>query len=233
MSDHRAERELLGAWALDAVDDVERAAVERAIREDPEVAAEARALRESAAMLAAAQAAPPPPGLRDTVLAAVATTPQETAPVARRAGPRHQRWLAAAAVLLAAAVPGTLAVQQAQRAQLAEDQVTAITEALARPGAELLSADVAGGGRAIAVVGGDGAIFTVRDLPNLDGDQDYQLWVIDDGAPVSAGIVRARDGLASTEVAQVPDGAVLAMTVEPAGGSAQPTTAPVVAMPPA
>lgn len=260
MSDHRAERELLGAWALDAVDDVERAAVERAIREDPEVAAEARVLRETAAMLAGSQAAPPPPALREAVLAAVATTPQESAPAAgrtagtsreahlpttvpaatagrsgsaRRAAPRHQRWLAAAAVLLAAAVPGTLAVQQAQRARLAEDQVASITEALARPGAELLSADVTGGGRAVAVVGDEGAFFTVRDLPDLGGDQDYQLWVIDDGGPTSAGIVEARGGLASTELDQVPDGAVLAMTVEPAGGSAQPTTTPIVAMPPA
>lgn len=254
MSDHRAERELLGAWALDAVDDVERAAVERAIREDPEVAAEARALRETAAMLATTQAAPPPPALREAVLAAVATTAQEpgagrtgAAPPdeargrtrdpagrrrsARRAG--HQRWLAAAAVLLAAAIPGTLAVQQAQRAQLAEGQVAAITEALARPGAELLSADVTGGGRAVAVVGDDGAFFTVRDLPALGGDRDYQLWVIDDAGPTSAGVVEARDGLASTEVAAVPEGAVLAMTVEPAGGSPQPTTTPIVAMPPA
>ncbi|WP_425554611.1 hypothetical protein, partial [Georgenia daeguensis] len=74
MSEHDAERELLGAWALDAVDDVERAAVERAIREDPELAAEAGALRETAARLADAGAVAPPPALREAVLAAAAGT---------------------------------------------------------------------------------------------------------------------------------------------------------------
>ena len=38
---HDEVRSLLGAWALDAVDDVERATVERALRDDPELAAEA------------------------------------------------------------------------------------------------------------------------------------------------------------------------------------------------
>ncbi|MPV38800.1 hypothetical protein GB881_17450, partial [Georgenia subflava] len=82
MTDHRAERELLGAWALDAVDDVERAAVERAIREDPEVAAEARALRETVARIAEADAVAPPPSLRGEVLTTVTTTPQDGGAVA-------------------------------------------------------------------------------------------------------------------------------------------------------
>ncbi|MGO1583241.1 MAG: hypothetical protein ACTHXO_08475, partial [Actinomycetaceae bacterium] len=77
MSEPDEVRDLLPAWALDAVDDVERARVERALREDPELAAEAQALRETAARLAAGSAVPPPARLRSEVLDAVAATPQE------------------------------------------------------------------------------------------------------------------------------------------------------------
>ncbi|MGC5629177.1 anti-sigma factor domain-containing protein [Georgenia sp. Z1344] len=68
---------LLHAWALDAVDDAERARVERAVEDDPELAAEARALRETAALLASAGSIEPPATLRDHVLDAAARTPQE------------------------------------------------------------------------------------------------------------------------------------------------------------
>lgn len=240
MTDDRA-RELLGAWALDAVDDVERAAVERAIREDPELAEEARALLETAALLAVAQAAPAPLAVRDNVLDAITRTAQED-PVPRarpdragaagsgRGGQRPGRWIAAAAILLAAAVPTGLAVQQAQRAQRAEEQVTSLAEALARPDTQVVRADVEGGGRAVAVVTDDDTFFTAQGLPPLGGDRAYQLWVVVAGSPSSAGVLPADEGSVSAEVGQLPDGAVLALTVEPAGGSPQPTTTPIVTL---
>ncbi|TKR24117.1 hypothetical protein FA014_07865, partial [Cellulomonas hominis] len=49
--DDAATRELLGAWALDALDDAERARVDDLIARDPEAAREARSLRETAAVL--------------------------------------------------------------------------------------------------------------------------------------------------------------------------------------
>jgi anti-sigma-K factor RskA len=239
MNDDRAH-ELLGPWALDAVDDVERAAVERAIREDPELAEEARTLQETAALLALAQGATPPPGLRDDVLAAIARTPQENPVRARpdhagaaptaRGGQHRGRWIAAAAILLAAAVPTGLAVQQAQRAQRAEEQVTSLAEALARPDTQVVRADVEGGGRAVAVITADETIFTAQDLPPLREDRAYQLWVVAEGSPSSAGVLAAHEGSVSAEVDQLPDGAVLALTIEPAGGSTQPTTTPIVTL---
>jgi anti-sigma-K factor RskA len=235
-------RELLGAWALDAVDDVERAAVERAIREDPELAEEARALRETAALLAVGEAAAPPAGVRDNVLTTIAQTEQEDpvprtrpdragAAPAARGGHGRGRWIVAAAVLLATAIPTGLAVQQAQRAQHAEEQVTSLAEALTRPDARVLRADVEGGGRAVAVVTDDDTIFSAQGLPALTDDRAYQLWVIDEGSPSSAGVLPADEGSVSAEVGQLPDGAVLALTVEPAGGSAQPTTTPILTLP--
>ncbi|WP_345043394.1 anti-sigma factor, partial [Georgenia daeguensis] len=140
------------------------------------------------------------------------------------------RCLAAAAVVAAIAVPSGVAVQQAQRADRAEEQTTAIAEALSAPDARLVAEDVTGGGRAVAVVAAGSALFTAQALPVPADERVYQLWVVQDGEASSAGVLRPEDGLVTTRVGDLPDGAVLALTVEPAGGSAQPTTTPVVAL---
>lgn len=266
------ERELLGAWALDALDEAEHEAVERALSRDPELRAEGRALREVAARLADAAAVPAPAELRAHVLGAISGIPQEQPGRAGGAeGPRHlsaagpardadapsgspagttaapsasadvvqlsqyrarrrERWIAAAVVLVAAAVPSVLAVEQGRRAEQAEERIVAVEQALAEPGAELVSGDVAGGGRAVAVVGAGAAVFAADGLAELSADEVYQLWVIGEGGAESAGVLVVDDGRASTELAEVPPGAVLAMTVEPAGGSPQPTSDPIVAI---
>jgi uncharacterized protein (TIGR03083 family) len=67
--DDATARELLGAYALDACDDDEAAAVEAFLERDDDAAGEARRLRETAAWLGATAALVPAPGLRETVLA--------------------------------------------------------------------------------------------------------------------------------------------------------------------
>ncbi|NCT92645.1 hypothetical protein GXB85_17050, partial [Cellulomonas sp. APG4] len=80
---------------LDAVDDLERRAVERLVATDADAAAELAELRAVAARLGAAHETPAPPDVRDRVLAAVARTPQEVPADAPRpatragAGPHH------------------------------------------------------------------------------------------------------------------------------------------------
>ena len=67
------------------------------------------------------------------------------------------------------------------------------------------------------------------DLPPLPEGQTYQLWVIVEGTPVSAGTFDVEpDGSARYDAEPLPpveaDAAVaLAVTVEPAGGVPQPT----------
>jgi uncharacterized protein (TIGR03083 family) len=70
--------ELLGAYALDACEPDEVAAVEAVLARRPDLAAEADRLARAAAWLAAMEAAEPPPGMRTGVLDAAR---------ARRAGP--------------------------------------------------------------------------------------------------------------------------------------------------
>ena len=68
-----------GAYAVDALDDVERARFERHLAECEDCRAEVQSLREAAALLADDTAAAPPPGLRDRVLADIATVRPLTA----------------------------------------------------------------------------------------------------------------------------------------------------------
>lgn len=256
--ENETARELLGAWALDAVDDLERAAVERAIASDEELAAEARELRETVSRLAESDAQPPPPQLRDAVLAqihdetsgaedraaeqrAVAAERDDLARLRRRR--RWQALAAAAALIVAVAVPTGIAIDQADRAQRAElqaeetqqqadqsqQQADQIAEALMDPSAEVVREDLPDGSRAVAVLGEDSALFAARDMTELQ-DQDYQLWTLQGDEATSAGVLEWEDGELTAHVDEFPADAALAVTAEPEGGSEQPTSDPLVVL---
>src|SRR3954447_19413249 len=100
---------LTGAYALDALDDVERAGVERHLRTCAGCAAEVAELREVGTWLADRVATPPPPELKGRVLAQVRATRQEAPPATThvrmpRLAPRRPLLAAAAAVILAGGV---------------------------------------------------------------------------------------------------------------------------------
>jgi anti-sigma factor RsiW len=239
MDDRSEIRELLGAWALDAVDDVERARVERAIRQDPALAREARALLETAARLGASAASSPPPALRADVVRAVQDVPQrrperaDAAPAQVPGGrrPRAGMWIAAAAIAtIGIAAPTVLAIQQASRAARAEEEVAVLAEAITRPGVRVVSSEVTGGGRAVAVMTEDDALFVARGLPSLAAGRAYQLWVLEGEGPTSAGVIEVSDAVVSVRIRLPRDQGGIAMTIEPAGGSRQPTTEPIVVL---
>ena len=104
MSDIHA---LAGAYALDAVDDIERAAFERHLRECDSCALEVAELRETASRLADSVAVEPPPGLRASVLDAGlphAAGPRRARPRRNPAASSAQRWRRFAAASVAAGV---------------------------------------------------------------------------------------------------------------------------------
>lgn len=86
---------LAAPYALDALEPAERARFERHLKDCDSCAAEVRALSEDAVRLAWSAAAPPPIAMRDRVLAAVRTIPQEPAvrpePVRARPEPVRAR----------------------------------------------------------------------------------------------------------------------------------------------
>ncbi|GIG37067.1 hypothetical protein Cpa01nite_24480 [Cellulomonas pakistanensis] len=163
--------------------------------------------------------------------------PASSRPAGRPAARRRRRtWssvVAALAVLAAVAVPSTVAWRQSERAAEAEARADRITALLAEPGAQVVSAPVTSGGTAVAVVTADAALVTATGVDVPGSDEVYQLWVMRDGSPVPAGTTAAADGALQIRTDVYREGDALALTVEPAGGSEQPTSEPVVVLAPA
>jgi anti-sigma-K factor RskA len=68
----------------------------------------------------------------------------------------------------------------------------------------------------------------MRSLPST---QTYQLWVIGPGGARSAGLLSGTGQIGQVLAAGVEPGDRIGITVEPAGGTSSPTTAPVIAVP--
>uniref|UniRef100_UPI0028698877 anti-sigma factor n=1 Tax=Deinococcus sp. TaxID=47478 RepID=UPI0028698877 len=92
------------------------------------------------------------------------------------------------------------------------------------PGA--VSTPVLAGGQALGTLVRlpDGRVYVHLDRPARTG-QTYQLWQIRAGVPVSLGVFDGAGLLTSA----LPPEATVAVTVEPPGGSPQPTTKPLFA----
>jgi len=132
----------------------------------------------------------------------------------------------------------TLAAAQA-RVEAALNQARehdqALAEILGAPHVTLLSQRTTKGGVAVVVL--DAAkrqlVVATSGLPALPAGQVYQLWLIGPVKIVSAGLLpAARGGVTSPVIATgLTKGDKLGLTVEPAPGSKQPTTIPILALP--
>ena len=236
---------LAGAYVLDAVDDVERAAFVRHLAGCESCALELAELHETAARLADSTWSVPPPALRTSVLAEIRRTPQERpGPVGRATRDRAGGWrrraaVAAAAVLLAGgAGAATWAVQEQRvrdartEAGAARDEAGRIRAVLAAPDAVVRTGAVPAGGR-VTVVASPSRNEGVALLDGLTvpaAGRAYQLWLIDGGTVTSAGVLPAGRGGGSTLLSGVRGKGLLGVTEEPAGGSARPTMTPLVAV---
>ncbi len=77
------------------------------------------------------------------------------------------------------------------------------------------------------------AVLVSDGLPAIADDEAFELWFVRDGAAISAGTFTAEGGTATALLdGAIETGDVIAITVEPAGGSptGQPTTDPIVAI---
>jgi anti-sigma-K factor RskA len=74
------------------------------------------------------------------------------------------------------------------------------------------------------------AVVSVENMQPLPANKTYQIWTIFDGTSTSVGFLDVSDSGrgASTIPVNLTDGHIVAVTVEPAGGSLQPTTPPVL-----
>lgn len=225
-------RGLIAPYVFDHVDDLERRQVERLVAADPEARRELDEFREVVAAFTVDAA--PPASMRDQVLAAIA---QPAAPV-RAVEKRHKpsaarrRWVTlgvAAAVAAGIAVPTSIAVQSHSQQQQLQAEADVVAQMVADPTSRVLRAEVEGGGEVSALVSADRVFLSTSEMAQADADSDYQLWVIDGDEISSLGLMRPEDGSTSALV-EAGSGSTLAVTVEPRGGSEQPTTEPIVAV---
>ncbi len=221
---------LLGAYALDAVDDEERREIEAYLAVDPRARAEVEMHREVATLMAFSGAAAPE-GLWDRIAGSLDERAPEPGPElakvlpARPQAPRGRRWStavlvgAAAAAAVAAAVITVAAVREPDAPPAALDSMAQVFDrAMADPDATrvvLRSEDDAQ--RAVAVLepGGLGVI-SLRDLPDLGPERTYQLWGVIEDEVISLGVLGNRPGVEPFTVRG--DLSALVVTDEVAGG---------------
>jgi anti-sigma factor RsiW len=240
---------LSGAYALDALKQgAESERFARHLNRCPSCASEVREFREVATAMAFAAAAAPPPELRDQVLAAAALTRQLPPEVKSHARGRRARaprarvpwvpWLsgvAAAAAVVVAVLFGYAQAHTEQELSQARAQSQAIALVLSAPQVKLLTHATTKGGVATVVLAADRheMVVTTSGLPALPAGKVYQLWLIGTKKTVSAGLLpSATSGQTRPVLASgVVKGDTLGLTVEPAPGTAQPTTTPILALP--
>ena len=241
--DHEALRDLVAVYALDALDDAEAASVEDHLRDCPRCREDLRAHQETAALLAY-EGTDAPEGLWDRIAAGVTPEPEDARPpleliVGQRrssapAGIRSWWWrgAAAAAVVIVGGTAVELAHQDHRINQLSSalaDQslLQQATAAALNPSARRLALTGGNGTvQATAAVLPDGVGYMVDSaMPRLPDGETYQLWSLTSGRPVSAGLMGAHPSVTRFHLA--PGASGMAVTVEPAGGSAQPTGQPV------
>ncbi len=63
----------------------------------------------------------------------------------------------------------------------------------------------------------------VNNLPKPQAGKQYQLWAIVDGTPVDAGMLKWEDGVAVSQMKNIPAAQAFAITLEKEGGSATPS----------
>jgi anti-sigma-K factor RskA len=140
----------------------------------------------------------------------------------------------AVAAVLAGVVVALSAHEGAENRQLSQAtaRTAAISALLSAPDVHSGSSQVRGGG-SVTVIDSRGrgqAEITLRDMPALPAGRAYQLWLIDSSTMRSAGVVAATTESRSVLADDLGDATSVAITVEPAAGSAQPTTAPILLM---
>lgn len=231
---------LTGAYALDAVSDGERTEFERHLADCESCAQEVGELRDTATRLALAATEEPPPAMRARVLAQIGSVrqlPPETTVVPLRR--RDRRPLAlrmttmAAAVLLVVAVAlGVLVVRQNQQLDDTRAQADGMSRILRAGDAQVLSLDEGDTGRMTVAMSRslDKMLLLGEDLPDPPTGHDFQVWSGRDGKMVSAGFLDPSNGEALLALDGIGDTDQIAVTVEPDGGSEQPTTPPVMSV---
>ncbi len=249
--------ELAAGHALHALSPDDSRAFETARRRHPEWEHHVTADAATVVLLAedVAEVAPPP-AVRDALLAQIAASPAveaeavapalradrraavpEAAPEAVPEPAKFRRWgsrswfaLAASLALLVGVGWGAVFVSEQLNTPAS---VVALDQIESAPDAQSATQTLPDGGEVTAhwseSVGK--AVLVSDGLPEIADDESFELWFLRDGAAISAGTFTAESGPTTALLdGALEAGDVIAVTVEPAGGSptGQPSSEPIV-----
>lgn len=216
---------LAAAYALDALDEVERRRFESHYPTCDICSAEVAEFRTVAAALAGSTASPAPAGLKAAVMNEITQTRQLSPLVttgSRRPGISRRMLFAAAAALVL--LGGVLAVTLPDSQSGATDEVVQASDRVVTSLDPLTGLD--GNLQVIWSDELDQLVVVGTRLEDLDSELAYALWfLLDDGGVAPAALFRPEDG-AISQVFDVDDLDTMGwgITIEPAAGSPQPTT---------
>jgi hypothetical protein len=235
---------LSGAFALNAVTDLERVAFDRHLAKCDTCAQEAGELAATVARLTDSTWSAAPPGMREKVLRQVGRTRQVSPGSGRHGGGAPRRWrgralsAAAAAVLVVAAAGATFAVQQKrvgderERAETGQQQLAAIASVLTAPDLRVRHAPAGDGTLSVAASPQRNAAVAVMDgMPRPAAGRCYQFWRMGDDGPVPAGVLPGGRTDGPQLIGEVRGAQAIAVTWEPCAGSPKPTMDPIAAVP--
>ncbi|MFB7054385.1 anti-sigma factor domain-containing protein [Streptomyces vinaceus] len=233
---------LTGAYALHALTGEELHAFAAHLRRCDACSEEVRGFEATAARLAAAASLPAPAPMRQAVLRHIDTVRQAPPHIQPPAAARLTAVLTQkaglfviAASIAAVAAFGGLAAWQHQQAEQARTQAQNTTQqaqnlaaVLAAPDARTVHGRTTTGAATTVITSAvrDQAVFVSSGLPTPPAGKTYQLWFDDHGSMRPAGLL-PRDGatLLHGDPAQA---RAVGLTLEPSGGSLQPTTTPLL-----
>ncbi len=239
---------LTGAYALDALDPDEREVFELHLAECSACTHEVAELVATASRLGAAVAVTPPENLRKRVLVEITRTRQETPGGLRLVGAdgelgaiRRRKWTtrisvaAAAVAILVAGAFGVVAINanhQLQTAQgalsQAQQQYAPVAQLLAAPDVHTASGTADGGSATMLTSRSlDKTVLVTANMPVQPANRTYQVWGINSAGFHSLGLLGNGSG-GTLNVTDLGNARQIGITVEPAGGSQQPTSSPIM-----
>jgi anti-sigma-K factor RskA len=230
MSEHEHIMDLLPAYALGSLENDEKAVVERHLKDCDTCTAEVLAYQMVTDQLGfAAPAVPLPPALKGKVMGKIHSTGSKSQPVEVQRGFLDRfrslsfAWsLISLLVILVLVASNLFLWREVNQLQKVTNHTDFQTLALA-------GTNAAQDANGIIIISSDGRYGTlvVEQMPQLDAEHQYQLWLIKDGKRTNGGVfsvgragygylyVRSPEPLASYTG--------FGVTVEPNGGSPGPT----------
>jgi anti-sigma-K factor RskA len=252
---------LSGAYAVDAVDDIERAEFERHLATCADCREEVASFRDTTLHLGMLMSATPPERLREQVLRDIAKVRPLAPAVSREAGDRieatsrersatqdpdapsapsrvsrlsdarrrRNRWFASAAAVIALGGGAALAVTQPWNSS-SQVQNNIAAQVQQAPDAQRYQQTLADGST-VTVVRSESvgrAVLVTENLAAAPSGKTYQMWLqAPGGSFVSAGLVPPGSNQTVVLEGDAASAQGAGVTVEPSGGSPQPTTTPI------